>query len=411
VYAGGMRVQTTLDMDLQAAAEKALAAQLDQVASDAKHRNRYQINAERPLRPKDAPDKTGYLQGSAMAVAPRTGEILMMIGGRDYADSRFNRATQARRQPGSTFKPFIYLAALEAGRLPTDIIVDEPVSFRLSTGELWSPQNYDAGFDGPVTLRQALAKSINIPTVKLLEQVGIERVIRTARACGIRSRIPPYLSIALGSAELTLEELVFAYAVFANQGLRPEPLFVTRVVDKDGVVLEENRPRTREAIDSGPLFVLTDMLEAVMNSGTGAKARTLGLRIPVAGKSGTTNDNADAWFVGYTPDIVAGVWVGFDERKTIGARMTGSAAALPAWTEIMKAATAGQPEQAFSKPSGVVYRNICPITGLLAREGCPDPTREAFVAGEAPGEECQEHSGALFDPAAGRGARDGVDRD
>lgn len=411
VYAGGLRVQTTLDMDLQGAAETALAAQLDQVAADARHRTRYNPGAERPARPKDAPDKTEYLQGSAMAIAARTGEILMMVGGRDYADSRFNRATQARRQPGSTFKPFIYLAALAAGHLPTETIIDEPVSFRLPSGEMWTPQNYDAEFHGEVTLRQALAKSINIPTVKLLEEIGTDRVIRTARACGIRSRIPPYLSIALGSAEMTLEELTFAYAVFANQGVRPEPLFITRVVDKDGVILEENRPRTREAMDPGPLFVLTDMLESVMNNGTGAKARTLGLTIPVAGKSGTTNDYADAWFVGYTPDIVAGVWIGFDERKTIGARMSGSTAALPAWTKIMKAATAGLPERDFSNPGGVVYRNICPASGLLAREGCPDPTREVFVAGGAPLDECQVHSGALFDPAADRGTRDGLDRE
>ncbi|HEX7880785.1 MAG TPA: penicillin-binding transpeptidase domain-containing protein, partial [Candidatus Eisenbacteria bacterium] len=200
-------------------------------------------------------------------------------------------------------------------------------------------------------------------------------------------------------------------SVFANQGLRPEPLFVTSVIDKDGVVLEENRPRTREAMDPGPLFVLTDMLESVMNHGTGAKARTLGLTVPVAGKSGTTNDYSDAWFMGYTPDVVTGVWIGFDERKPIGARMSGSVAALPAWVEIMKAATAGRPIHEFSNPSGVVYRNICPVTGLLAREGCPDPKREVFMAGEAPEAECHVHSGAIVDPAAGRNAKDGQDRD
>jgi 1A family penicillin-binding protein len=413
VYAGGLRVETTLDLELQAAAEEALARQLDQVAADARHRNRYQAERERPASVRDAPSGTDYIQGAALTIDARSGEILMMIGGRDYADSRFNRATQALRQPGSTFKPFIYLAALKEGHLPTETLVDEPTTYSLPDGSSWSPQNYDGEYSGEVTLREALARSINVPAVKLLDAVGPRRVIDVARACGISSRIPPYLSIALGSAEVTLQEIVYAYAVFANQGLRPEPLFVTRVVDKDGTVLEENRPKTREAFDAAPIYVLTDMLETVMTSGTGARARSMGLTVPVAGKSGTTNDYSDAWFLGYTPEIVTGVWVGFDERKPIGGRMSGSVAALPAWTDIMKAATTTREATSFATPRGVVFRQVCAVTGLLARSGCPDTRRETFVAGEEPTLECREHGGGLLDEADRAPARrqDGLDRD
>lgn len=419
VYAGGMKVETTLDRDLQVVAEAALETQLEEVAKDAGHRVRYNPEGPRPARPKDAPDQTEYIQGAAMTIAARTGEILMMIGGRDYADSRFNRATQALRQPGSTFKPFIYLAAIEAGHTASETIVDEPVTYHLSDGADWSPQNYDPDYAGTVTLRYALQKSINIPAVKLLDEIGPRKAIDMARACGIRSRIPPYLSIALGAAEVTLEELVYAYAVFANTGQRPDPYFITRVTDKDGIVLEENRPRLRPVVDAAPTAVLADMLQAVMNGGTGSRARSLGLTIPVAGKSGTTNDYSDAWFVGFTPEVVTGVWVGFDQRKPIGRRMSGSVAALPAWTAIMRKATSGRPVAEFEPVGGVVYRAICPISGRLARTGCPDPTREAFLTGRAPAELCGEHAGAPVDetdlPAADdsttviRRARDGAD--
>ena len=251
-----------------------------------------------------------------------------------------------------------------------------------------------------------------MPAVKLLDEVGTAPVIEAARACGISSRIPPYLSIALGSAEVTLEELVYAYAVFANQGIRVEPYFVTRVIDRDGVVLEENRPVTREVMEAAPLYVLTNMLESVMNRGTGAPARSLGLTVPVAGKSGTTNDHSDAWFVGYTPDAVTAVWIGFDERKPIGYKMTGSVAALPAWTEIMKAAIASRPEADFTVPEGVVFRRVCSQTGELATEHCPASDNEVFLSRYAPTEPCSRHGGGFFKRLINRfRSRDGADID
>lgn len=402
VYAGGLKVTTTLDLDLQKTAEAALARRLDEVAEKSAHRARYSPDAAHLAAVANAPSQTEYIQGAAITIEAKSGAIRMLIGGRDYADSRFNRATQARRQPGSTFKPFIYLAALQAGHRPTETLVDEPTTFRLPDGQSWSPQNYDPDFAGTVTLRYALQKSINIVTAKLLQEVGTAPTIEAAHACGITSRIPPYLSIALGSAEVTLQELACAYAVFANQGICVDPNFITRVVDRDGVVREENRPRRREVMEAAPLYLLTNMLESVMNQGTGARAREMGLRIPVAGKSGTTNDYSDAWFVGYTPDLVTAVWVGFDERKPIGYKMSGSAAALPLWTDIMKAATAGKPANEFVVPPGIVFRTVCLETGDLANEHCPATADEVFLAKFAPTESCSRHGGGFFKRLIGR---------
>jgi penicillin-binding protein 1A len=410
VYAGGLKVYTTLDLDLQKKAEEALEKQLQEVAKRAGHRSKYFPDQERAALEPGRND-TPYIQGAAMTIEARTGAIRMMIGGRDYSESRFNRAIQAHRQPGSTFKPFIYLAAIRAGHRPTETVMDEPMTYTVD-GKSWSPQNYDPDFAGVVSLRTALQKSINVPAVKLLDEVGTGPVIEAARACGISSRIPPYLSIALGSAEVTLEELVYAYAVFANQGIRVEPYFVTRVIDRDGVVLEENRPVTREVMEAAPLYVLTNMLESVMNRGTGAPARGLGLTVPVAGKSGTTNDHSDAWFVGYTPDAVTAVWIGFDERKPIGYKMTGSVAALPAWTEIMKAAIANRPEADFTVPEGVVFRRVCSQTGEVATEHCPASDNEVFLSRYAPTEPCSRHGGGFFKRLINRfRSRDGADID
>lgn len=395
VYTAGLKVYTTLDLSLQQAAEAALEKQLEWVADKAGHRVRYTAGGVKHSGA-GAPSQTHYLQGAALTIDPRTGGVLMMIGGRDYADSRFNRALQAVRQPGSTFKPFIYLTALENGHRPNETIVDEPTSFHLADGTDWRPENYDPDFAGTVTLRYALAHSINVPAAKLLDAIGTTPVIKTARSLGLTTPIPPYLSIALGAAEVNMEEITYAYAAFATQGVLPQPLMVTKVVDRDGVVLEENRPRTRVVQEAAPLYVLTTMLQSVMDRGTGAKAREYGFRRPCAGKSGTTNDNSDAWFIGYTPDVVTMVWVGFDERKPIGARMTGSAAALPAWTDIMKAATANLPEKEFTKPEGVVTRSVCSETGELATEHCPATESEVFLAKDAPTEPCPKHGGGFL---------------
>jgi len=394
VYGGGLKVYTTLDLDLQKTAEASLEKQLEAVADMAHHKVRYDPEDEGDRKADSS--QTSYIQGAAMTVEAKTGAILMMIGGRDYGDSRFNRATQALRQPGSTFKPFVYLAALEAGHRPSETIVDEPVTIQTEDGQSWTPQNFDPDYAGTITLRYALQKSINIPAVKLLQSIGTAPVIQLARSFGISSRIPPYLSIALGSAEVSMEDLIYAYAVIANQGIRVEPYFITKVVDRNGVVLEDNRPQSREVSDPAPLYVLTNMLESVMDHGTGAKARTLGFTRPAGGKSGTTNDYSDAWFIGFTPDVVSAVWVGYDERKPIGHKMTGSAAALPAWTDIMIAANKDRPVAEFSVPDGVVFLTVCSETGMLATEHCPNPVQEVFLQKFAPTEECDRHGGGFF---------------
>jgi penicillin-binding protein 1A len=337
--------------------------------------------------------KTSYLQGSLVALDPRTGYIRALVGGRDWNQSNFNRAVQARRQPGSAFKPFVYTAAIDNGFHPTDIIIDEPVSFPGAAGELYQPQNYDHQYRGPVTLRFALQQSINIPAIKLLRKVSTSLVASYARRMGIRSPIGQNLSLALGTSEVTLLELVTAYGVLADRGIRNDPLFVLKVEDKNGTVLEKNAPRPVEVLSEATASVMTSMLQSVMDHGTGFPARARGFTIPAAGKTGTMDEYMDAWFVGYTPSLVAGVWVGYDEKKVIGAGMTGARAALPAWTDFMIAATRGRPVEDFPEPAGSITREVCAETGMLATDACPNVTSEVFAEGSEPTEFCTTHPG------------------
>jgi penicillin-binding protein 1A len=337
-----------------------------------------------------------YIQGAAMVLDAGTGAMRVLIGGRSFEESEFNRAVMAMRQPGSAFKPFIYLAAIEQGFYPSYTVVDAPVVFHERGQPPWRPQNYDHEYRGPVTLRYALQKSLNIPTIKIQEEVGTEKVIQVARAAGIETPIPQFRSIALGSAEVTLRDLTYAYAAFANQGIRVDPFFINRIEDHSGNLLKEWKPRRREVLPAAPVAVLVNMMQSVMDHGTGAPARTMGFTFPAAGKTGTTDDYTDAWFVGFTPHVVCGVWVGYDKRKPIGRGMTGSEAALPIWTPIMIAATQGSPPDGFSAPEGVVIRDVCDETGLLATPACPAVTAEEFLAGRVPSEKCYLH-GASFD--------------
>jgi penicillin-binding protein 1A len=242
-----------------------------------------------------------------------------------------------------------------------------------------------------VTLRFALQKSLNIPTIKLQEEIGTRAVIQTARAVGIETPIPAFRSIALGTAEVTLEQLTYGFAVFANGGIRVEPMFITRIEDRFGNVLAENRPKKREVLDPEPVAVLNSMLASVMDRGTGAPARTMGFVLPAAGKTGTTDDYSDAWFVGFTPEVVAGVWVGYDQPHPIGPGMSGTRAALPMWTRMMLAATADAESLAIEVPDTIVRRQVCGETGLPATDHCPDVTVELFLPGTVPAERCYLH--------------------
>jgi penicillin-binding protein 1A len=284
-------------------------------------------------------------QASLVAIDNPTGEIKAMVGGYDFESSKFNRATQAMRQTGSSFKVYVYATALEEGMSPFDTVIDEPVTFR-SGGLNYSPHNYDDKFEGRITLRRALADSRNIPAVRLLDHVGIQNVIDTARKCGITSPLPPYLPLALGAADLTLIEHTSGFTVFPDDGIHIAPHFIRRVTSYDGAVLEEYRPQVTDVMSPDVAHTMTAMLEDVVQFGTGVRAKALDR--PSAGKTGTTNDFTDAWYIGFTPQTTAGVWVGNDDKRiSLGNKETGARAALPIWLEFMQGATRGTPVENF----------------------------------------------------------------
>src|SRR5438477_1496172 len=279
------------------------------------------------------------VQGALVAIDNATGEIKAMVGGRDFNLSKFNRATQALRQAGSSFKPYVYTAAIDQGANPDDTVLDVPVTFQTPSGP-YIPHNYDEKFEGVITLRRALAQSRNIPALKLADGMGIKTVIDYAHRFGITSNIPQYLPVALGAAEITLLEQASAYSVFPNDGVRITPRYITKVTDYEGRVLEEDFPDVKDVVGSRTARILTAMLREVVLHGTAVGAK--GLQIPIAGKTGTTNDFTDAWFIGFSPSITCGVWMGYDEKRTLGAKETGAHAALPIWMDFMTAATAGK---------------------------------------------------------------------
>jgi penicillin-binding protein 1A len=402
VYEGGLKVYTTLDADLQALAEKALERQLTTLEKDLGLKaTRAAFEAAVAAGKVPIGSRTPYLQGAVVALDPKTGEVRALLGGRDWNESNFNRAVQAARQPGSSFKPFVYAAAMDNGFKPSDTIVDEPVTFPGEEGGApYEPQNYDQKFRGTITLRYALQESVNIPAIKLLRKVGTSLVASYARRMGIKSPLGQNLSLALGSSEVNLLELTSAYAVLADHGVRNDPLFITKVEDKNGVVLERNTPRPYEVLSEGTAATMTSLLESVMDHGTGFPARAAGFTIPAAGKTGTMDAYMDAWFVGYVPSLTLGVWVGFDEKKTIGPGMTGARAALPIWTEIMMGATRGKPVEDFILPAGTVSRLVCSETGMLATDQCPNTASEIYEEGSEPTEYCTTHRGHPLDPNA-----------
>jgi penicillin-binding protein 1A len=293
------------------------------------------------------------VQGGLVAIEPKTGEIKAMIGGYDFDESKFNRATQALRQTGSSFKPFVYAAAVDNGLRPDDTIVDAPVSFGA-----YSPGNYDGKYEGTITVRRAIGQSRNIPAVKTLAKLGVQNLIPYVRRFGITSKIEPVLPIALGAADVTLLEMVSAYSTFPNDGVRVEPQLIRRVTDYDGNVLEENLPKLHDVIPSETARIMVDLMQEPVRSGTAVKAQEL--KRPAAGKTGTTNDFTDAWFIGYTPSLVAGVWVGFDEKVTLGDKETGGKAALPAWIELMQHVYKDKPVEQFE--TNPVLTTVAPET-------------------------------------------------
>ncbi len=322
-------------------------------------------------------------QSALLSIETGTGLVKAMIGGRDYKDSQFNRAIQSRRQPGSSFKPIIYAAALDKGYTAASVIIDSPVVFTDAKKDFtWKPHNYKETFYGPTLFRQALVKSRNVVTVKILQGIGIDYVLGYARRLGITSPIARDLSISLGSSGASLLEIVEAYTVFANQGYRIEPVFITKILDRDGNVIEQAELKREKAIDMSTAYIMTSILESVVTSGTGWRIKAL--KRPVAGKTGTTNNLHDAWFLGYTPEYVTGVWVGFDNEAPMGKGETGSRTASPIWLGYMAGVLEGKPVRTFNAPEGVVFAKIDAKTGLLPNASSTETLFECFKEGTVP---------------------------
>ncbi|OGL42854.1 MAG: hypothetical protein A2042_01795 [Candidatus Schekmanbacteria bacterium GWA2_38_11] len=322
------------------------------------------------------------IQGAVLALQPSTGYIKAMVGGLDFNISKFNRAIQAKRQPGSAFKPFIYTTALDNGFTPSSIIMDTPVSFRGADGKIWAPSNYDEKFKGPVSLRMGLEESRNIIAVKLLEKVGVEKVVATARRMGIKSPLEPYLSLALGPSVLSLLEITSAYGVIGNQGVRAEPVSILKIEDSDGVIIEENYPQIHGVLKPETAYVMTSMMRWVVERGTAKRVSEL--KMPIAGKTGTTNDFRDAWFVGFFQDLAAGVFVGYDDNREIGYKETGGKIAAPIWTNFIGECFKPDQVKDFPVPEGVTFVTVDPRSGNPVSKDSQNGLLQAFIKGTEP---------------------------
>ncbi len=380
VYKGGLHVYTAINPAMQLAAEQALREGLREL----RERTGPKVAAKGV---KGKPTSTDVRpEGALITVEPQTGYIKALVGGSDFSRSEFNRAVNARRQPGSAFKPFVYLAALEAGLTPANVIDDSPVSYVGRDGKAWKPENYNNKYRGLTTLQRGIEESINVVTVKLLERVGISQVIQVARRLGITAPLNQDLTLALGSSEVSLLELTSAYAVLANLGMRMEPIAIRYITDAQGRLLEENIPQGREVARPEAAFVASHMLRGVVERGTGVQARALGR--PMAAKTGTTNDFSNAWFIGFTPNLVTGVWVGYDKPTTLGRDETGARAALPLWAAYMRRALALVPAQDFLTPERVSMAVVDLDRGCREQAGSERAVIMAFIEGSEPRTPC-----------------------
>lgn len=408
LYDEGLRVYTTLDLDLQTAADRALETQVRTIESGKYGKYAHPTMEEYVARgtnsgtASDNPESP-YLQAAFVAIDPRNGAVRALIGGRDYDDSKFNRATQALRQPGSTFKPFVYATALEHGRTPATIYDDSPISIPQLDGSIWTPQNYDLRFEGPQTMRRGLAQSRNIVAIRAGMDVGERSVIETARRFGIQTEIPPYPSIHIGSADVHPLQLIGAYSVFATLGARVEPSAILRVENQRGEVLWAPGPKRTQVLGSGEAWLMVSMMKDVVQRGTAAgSVWGAGFRIPSGGKTGTTNDGADVWYVGYTADLVAGVWMGFDRPKKIMANAQGGRLAAPAWTQFMQEVYRRKPVPPdWPRPASVIVSTACGPTGYYS---------EYFIAGTETNGMCDTLNPFMIFPQRDTTVMDGVIR-
>ena len=398
VYEGGLKVYTTLDLNLQKAAE----AEVDRAVIDIEKR-------KARGRKGNAVENEEPLQAALVALDPSTGEVRAMVGGRSFDDSHFNRVTQARRQAGSAFKPFVYAAALERGYTPASLIsaLDTPI---MTLQGAWVPD--DHGSSDVMTMRAALRTSSNRAAVKMLQDIGVSAAVRAADRLGLGD-MPGVPSLALGSGEVTLMSMTAAYAAFANSGMRPTPILIRRVETTDGEVLFSAAPHADRAVSEATAYLITNMMADVVNSGTGWQARRVGFTLPAAGKTGTTNDYHDAWFVGYTPHLATGVWVGYDQPQTIMRNGYAGDLAVPLWGRFMSVATRGDKPDNFKAPRTITSATICRISGKRATGDCYDQASvdkdgnivsgksvytEYFVRGTEPEDYCQSHTHTVTPP-------------
>ncbi len=419
LYNGGLKIYTTLDSRAQRATEESLVEHLDTLQAIP---NRLFLYGTQPWRKTDDANRDDWfesfdslyaahdslffdtegnstladtlkrreIQASALAIDMETGAIRVMIGGKDFATSKFNRATQSRRQPGSAFKPFVYAASILSGYTPASVVIDKPITLNTSEG-VWRPENYEHKFFGPITIREAMRHSVNIVAIKVLMDVGIDKVISLSRQMGLKQHLPPVPALAIGSCEVTNMEITSAYGAFGNGGLRAEPFSVVRVEDRRGRVLEEHELNVRRVINREAADLTTQIMRSVVDRGTAARIRRYGFYRQAAGKTGTTNKYVDAWFVGYTPQITCGVWVGSDQQRSMGHGVTGASGAIPVWVTAMKSLHEDLPIEKFDVSRSITKANVCSHTHERATRYCPESYSEYFATSRIP-RTCETHT-------------------
>jgi penicillin-binding protein 1A len=402
LYKEGLRVWTTLNPQYQQWMEEALEKHL--VLQENERKFPVTRAAHDSLALLDlAPEKVEYIQGAGLLEDVRTGAILGLIGGRSFVDYKWNMATQATRQPGSIFKPFVYLTALQQGFTTCSILMDTP--FVLDTGvSLWRPKNFSGRFQGPMTLRYALSRSVNTPTAKLFLEFGLAPVMANIQKLGFTTALPRVPALFLGSGEVTLREVVAAYSAFANHGVYVKQHMITRVESAEGEVLYQVRIEQREALEPAEAYMMTDLLATTLKEGTGVSARWRGFTKTGAGKTGTTNESTNAWFCGFTPSFCGGVWVGFDQALPMGRGATGAKMALPIWADFMGKIADQKGEEPFVRPPGIIEETVCLTSGMMATSGCDSLAAEVFLPDNFPQDYCDQHGGQLHD-------FDGIDKD
>lgn len=403
LYSGGLKVFTSLDVGLQKAAEAAIDKKIDSLR--ARIERRYSL--DNPHYTEVLPDTTDQfgneirvfkkVQGAFLALDNENGDVLAMVGGRSWDETKFNRAIQSLRQPGSCFKPFIYTACIDNGMRPTEIIDDNPIVLDIPGAPQWRPHNFDDKFRGPLTMRDGLRLSRNLVAIRLLLKINPEQAIFYARRMGITTPLEPVPSLAIGVSEVKLIEMVSAFSVFPNQGIKIPPRMIHRIVDRYGRVLEDNTAvEKEEVLSEQTAFIMVDMMKSVVDAGTARRARWMGFTRPAGGKTGTTNNFTENWFIGYTPQITAGCWVAFDDKTSLGKNQDGAKNGVPPWTEFMMAAHDSLPVLDFEEPDGIVHLDICIESGELATDRCLEVRNEVFTVDNQPTTSCHLH------PSAGR---------